>query len=125
MNISRNFMLIGVLFLIVGIAFGMHMSASGNHTMTAVHVHINLLGFVLMTLFGLVYRTFPAMASHVLAKVHFWLHLVGSIVLLVMLYLLLAGRITEAGMVPLAPISEVAILLGIILFGWNLWQNGK
>lgn len=125
MNISRNFILVGGLYLLVGLALGMHMSASGNHAAAPAHAHINLLGFTLMTVFGLVYKVYPAMADGRLALVHFLLHLVGSLVLLVMLYMLVTARITEASMVPLAPIAEVLILLGVVVFLWNAFRNAK
>ena len=125
MNISRAFLIMGSLFLLLGIALGMHMAASGDRTLTAVHAHINLLGFVVMAIFGLVYHAFPAMAATRLAQVHFWLHLAGSLVLLVMLFLLLSGRVTEAAMVPLAPLSELAVLLGVLIFVYNLWRNAR
>ena len=65
------------------------------------------------------------MAATRLAQVHFWLHLAGSLVLLVMLFLLLSGRVTEAAMVPLAPLSELAVLLGVLIFVYNLWRNAR
>ena len=125
MNIPRAFLLVGSLFLVLGIGLGMYMGASGDRSLAPVHAHINLLGFALMAIFGLVYRAYPAMAAHGLARVHFWLHLLGGGVLLVMLYLLLSGNITEAAMFPLAPIAEVAVLLGLLCFIFNLWRNGR
>lgn len=124
MNISRSFMLVGIVFLIVGIPIGIYMGAAGNYDLAPLHAHLNLLGFVLMTLFGVVYHVFPKMAESKLSLVHFWLHAIGAVVLLIMLYLLLSGQITEAGMVPVAPIAEFAIFIGILCFGWNLVQNG-
>ena len=123
MNVTRYFILAGGLFLLLGIVLGMHMAASGNHATAPVHAHINLLGFTLMTVFGLVYKLFPTMAEGRLAVVHFWLHLVGSLALLVMLFMLTTGRITEAGMVPVAPIAEVLVLLGTLVFLWNAFRN--
>jgi hypothetical protein len=125
MNISRAFLVIGSLYLVVGISIGMYMGGSGDHTLIPVHAHINLLGFVLMSVFGLVYRQFPAMAENVLAGAHFWLHQVGVIVLLVMLFLFLSGRIGETAMFPIAPIAELAVLIGLLCFVYNLWRNGK
>ncbi len=125
MDISRAFLVIGSLFLVLGIGFGMEMGASGDHTLAPVHAHINLLGFAVMSIFGLIYRTFPAMAASALARVHFWLHLVGALVLLVMLFLLMSGRIAEPAMFPLAPIAELAVFIGLLLFVFNLWKNGK
>ena len=125
MNIPRAFLLIGSLYLVLGIGLGMYMGASGDRSLSAVHAHINLLGFALMAIFGLVYRTYPAMAAQRLARVHFWLHLVGGGVLLAMLFLMMSGNISEAAMFPLAPIAEVAVLLGLLCFVFNLWRNGR
>lgn len=123
MQISRNFMVIGVVYLLLGITFGIYMSGSGDHEFTPLHAHINLLGFTLMTVFGVVYRVVPDMAGNRLAQAHFWLHQAGALGLLVMLWLLLSGRIGEAGMVPVAPIAELLVLLGILAFAVNLWRN--
>ncbi|NEY90404.1 hypothetical protein [Tabrizicola oligotrophica] len=123
MSVTRLFMGIGSLYLVLGISIGIYMGGSGDHTLVPLHVHINLLGFVLMTVFGVVYHLFPAAGTTSMARAHFWLHLVGSVVLLTMLALLLTGRITEAGMFPLAPIAELAILLGVISFVVNVWRH--
>lgn len=123
MQISRNFMVIGAVFLLSGIGLGMYMAGSGDTALAPLHAHINLLGFTLMTVFGLVYRVIPAMAATGLARAHFWLHVAGSVMLLVMLALLLTGRITEAGMAPVAPFAELLVLFGVVTFGWNLWRN--
>ncbi|RME17043.1 MAG: hypothetical protein D6801_04255 [Alphaproteobacteria bacterium] len=125
MDVSRKFILAGAAFLILGTALGIHMAATGHHEMAPAHAHINLLGFTLMTVFGLVYRNYPAMKQSVMAEVHFWLHLLGSAVMLAMLYTLTAGMIGEDQMVPLAPISELTIFVGVLIFSWNLIRNGK
>ncbi len=44
------------------------------------HAHLNLVGGVLLFLFGLYYRVVPAAGSTTLAKVQGWLHIVGAIV---------------------------------------------
>lgn len=125
MNVSRNFVLAGTVFLVIGIAFGIHMSASGKHDFAPLHAHLNLLGFVLSMIFALTYRSYDAMGASRLAGWHFWAHIVGSALLLIMLFLLMSGRITEAGMVPVAPVAELAILAGIVLFLVNAWQNAR
>ncbi len=125
MNVSRNFILAGALYLLIGISFGIHMGASGDHTMAPLHAHINLLGFTLMTVFGVLYRVFPETGHSSLARAHFWLHLGGTIVLLVMLYLMFAGRIAEEAMFPIAPIAEIAIFVGIALYAYNILKNLK
>ena len=125
MNVSRNFMLLGSAFLIIGIVIGMYMGGSGDHALALSHAHINLLGFVLSAIFALAYKAYPAMADGRLASVHFWLHLVGAVMVNLLLFLMLAKIITEAAMVPLAPISELLVLLGVLIFGWNVLKNAN
>ncbi len=125
MNISRGFLVTGGLYLLIGIGFGMYMGAVQDYAFAPLHAHINLLGFVLMTLFGILYGLFPAMSESVLARVHFVLHQLGALVLLVMLFLLFSGRIAEAQMVPVAPLAEGVVLLGILAYVANLVQNAR
>ncbi|MBT8459333.1 MAG: hypothetical protein KJN60_06685 [Boseongicola sp.] len=125
MNVSRNFLLLGSAFLILGLVIGMYMGGSGDHSLAASHAHINLLGFVLSAVFALTYKAYPAMLEGRLANIHFWLHLVGAIILNVLLFLMLTKTISEAAMVPLAPISELLVLLGVLTFGWNVLKNAR
>jgi hypothetical protein len=125
MNVSRNFMLLGSAFLIVGIVLGMYMGGSGDHSLAISHSHINLLGFVLSAVFALTYKAYPAMAAERLASAHFWLHFVGAVMVNLLVFLLLAQIITEAAMVPFAPISEFLVLLGVLAFSWNVVKNAN
>jgi hypothetical protein len=123
MNISRNFLVIGACYLLVGILFGMYMGGSGDHTLAPLHAHINLLGFTLMTLFGLVYRQIPALVGGWMARTHFLLHQAGALVLLVALFLMMSGTLPETTIGPVMPVAELAVLTGVAVFGLNLWRN--
>lgn len=123
MNVSRMFLITGTIFLAFGLIIGMFMGASGDHTLAAGHAHINLVGFVLSAIFALTYRCYTEMEASRLATYHFWLHLAGAVVLNVMLLLFLGGRISEANMAPIAPLSELAVLVGVLLFFVNVWKN--
>ncbi len=125
MNVSRSFLIIGSIYLPVGILIGLFMSGSGDHALTPAHAHINLLGFTLMTLFGLTYHVFPAMGASRLAQVHFWLHQVFVLVLMIMLVMLQLGKIVEAQMFPVAPIAIVGVLIGVLCFLANLISNAR
>jgi hypothetical protein len=116
MNISRGFMVMGAVYLVIGILFGAYMGGSGDHTLAPVHAHINLLGFTLMTVFGVGYRLVPGLAEGVLPKAHFWLHQVGALFLLIGLTLLMTGQADEAVIGPAFPVLEGAILLGAVLW---------
>jgi hypothetical protein len=125
MNISRNFLVLGTSFLLIGLLIGMYMGGSGDHSLAASHAHINLIGFVLSSIFALTYRAFPAMTDGRLPIIHFWTHAIGAIGLNVLLFLLLSGKITEAAMAPWAPITEVLITIGVLIFAWNVIKNAK
>ena len=125
MNVSRNFLLLGIAFLLLGLILGMVMAGSGDRSLAASHAHINLVGFVLPVLFGLSYHAWPAMTLGRLATIHFWMHAVGAVLLNLMLFLMLSGRITEASMAPLAPIGEALVVLGVILFGWQALKHAR
>lgn len=116
MNISRGFLVMGAIYLVVGIVFGSYMGGSGDHLLAPVHAHVNLLGFTLMTVFGIGYRLVPGLADGALPKVHFWLHQVGSLFLLLGLYLMMSGTVDAASIGPIFPVLEGAILIGAVLW---------
>ena len=101
------------------------MGGSSDYTLVPVHAHMNLLGFVLMMVFGFFYHLYPAAAASRLAVAHFWLHQIGTALLLSLLWLLLSGKIAETAMFPLAPIVEVMVLLGLVFFAVNVWRHAK
>jgi hypothetical protein len=124
MNISRNFLLTGTVFILIGMVLGAWMGATNDHTLAPLHAHINLLGFVLPAIFALVYRAWPAMAGATSATSHFWLHTLGTALLMVLLYLLFTGRIAEdSPLMLLALAGELAIILGVGLFGLGILRN--
>ena len=124
MNVARSFAIGGVLFLILGIFLGMHMGASGDHSLMPVHAHINLLGFTLMTIFGLTYRLVPAMGGNGMARAHFWLHAIGTLTLVCMIFLKYSGRIGDGDSIMIVmPFAEGAIMIGVLAYAWNLFKN--
>jgi len=125
MNVSRNFVLIGTLYLIVGLLIGMYMAPSEDFTLAPLHAHMNLLGFVLATIFGLAYKVFPDMAASGLAKVHFWAYEIGVLGLVIALYFILTQKADPAVIGPVAAIFEVLIVIGVVTFGWNAYKNLK
>lgn len=125
MNISRNFLVIGVVYLLIGMGLGAYMGGSGNHTLTPVHAHINLLGFTLMSIFAVVYKVFPALAESALSRLHFWLQQIGTLVMLVSLYLLISGFVAAGSIGPVLGVTEIVVILAVATFGLNVLQNAK
>lgn len=63
------FFLAAVLCVTVGMAWGIQMGISGDHLMSPVHAHLNLVGWATLALFGVYYRLTPQ-ANGALARVH-------------------------------------------------------
>ena len=121
-NTTATWFKLAVLYLIIGVALGLHMAKSGNHGMYPVHAHINLLGWVSMALFGLIYRQFPALAGNKLAKAHFWLYNLAVPVNMAMLYLYLGGN---ADIEPVLGAASMVLGLAIAIFAINVLKNAK
>jgi hypothetical protein len=72
-------MCVSVVILLVGMLAGIAMGVEQNFALAPAHAHLNLVGGVLLFLFGLYYRLVPAAGNSILAKVQGWLHIVGAI----------------------------------------------
>jgi hypothetical protein len=116
-SIDSLFVVIGALWLLVGMTIGIVMGASHNFLFMPVHAHINLVGFACHSIFGLVYRQWPAMKGSSLAPFQFWIFVLATPITLLGLYYTLNG-----GPVLPAIVGSFALLLGAILFFVNLWR---
>ena len=69
-RLARLWILLAVIYLIVGVAFGIVMGATEKLQYAPVHAHINLLGWATMALAGLVYERFPKAGGSRLGVIH-------------------------------------------------------
>lgn len=112
-SVSNNFLRLGVLSALVGMALGVWMGANQDFVLRPVHAHINLLGFASMMLFGLFYRAFPAAGRGWLPMSHFVLSVVGFLILMPSLTLMLLGKpLFMPGMIA----SEIMLVASMALF---------
>jgi hypothetical protein len=78
--IGSLMMCVSVVVLLIGMLAGIDMGIRQDFVLAPAHSHLNLIGGVLLFLFGLYYRLIPAAGASTLAKVQGWLHIVGGIV---------------------------------------------
>ena len=69
----------GIMFLIVGMVWGIEMGIRQEFSLAPAHAHFNLIGGVLLFVFGLYYRMVPAALKSALAKWQGSLHFVGAL----------------------------------------------
>ena len=117
---SKWFLRIATLYIIAGVALGLYMAASHNHSMFPVHAHLNLLGFVSMMLFGLFYHVFPATIETRMAKAHFWLYIPAHLGQMVFLTLLFRGY---TAVEPALAVFSTLVGLAFVFFTIVVWRN--
>lgn len=119
-QISNWFFRLAILYLLAGVALGLFMAASHDHSMFPAHAHLNLLGWVTMSLFAIFYRLVPAAAQGKLAKVHFWIYVPAHFVQMVTLFMLMRGN---TAIEPILAVASFAVAGAIIVFAVNLWKH--
>ena len=77
--IGSTMMCVSVVVLLVGMLAGIVMGIEQDFALAPAHAHFNLIGGVMLFLFGLYYRLVPAAGTSALAKVQRWLHILGAI----------------------------------------------
>ena len=110
-NIDVLYIVIGALYLVIGMLVGIVMGIHQDFTFAPVHAHINLVGFSAHCLFGLIYRAWPALKDGALAVAQFLLFVIGSPILLAGI----AIAIKSTNATP-AIIGSLLVILGAVLF---------
>ncbi len=118
-NLPFLFIFLASLFALGGMALGIYMGMSENHSgeLVDAHAHNNLLGWVTMALFGLYYKAVPAAAVTRLAMIHFWVALVGAATFGIGVYL------TASGITWIIQISSLLVIASMAIFAWTIWSN--
>lgn len=114
-GVARNFFILGIVMAIAGMMLGLSMAMSHNHVQMPVHAHIMVAGWLMSAVFGFFYHLFPVARQNKLATVHFWIHAVSIVVLVISLYFVLAGK---PEIEPVTAISSIVFFIGMLLFAW-------
>jgi predicted membrane channel-forming protein YqfA (hemolysin III family) len=114
-GVARNFFILGIVMAIAGMMLGLSMAMSHNHVQMPVHAHIMVAGWLMSAVFGFFYHLFPVARQNKLATVHFWIHAVSIVVLVVSLYFVLSG---SPEVEPVTALSSIVFFLSMLLFAW-------
>ncbi len=116
--IGSLMMRVSVVVLLFGMLAGIAMGIQQNFMLAPAHSHLNLVGGVLLFLFGLYYRLFPVAGTTALAKLQGWLHIVGAILFPagVALVLLKGPSFEAAPIVGALTVVAAMALFAIIVF---------
>lgn len=78
---ATRFFATGAIFALCGMIWGIVMSATHDHTLSPAHGHLNLIGFVVMTVFGTFYALTPRAAASRLAGIHYLLTVAAVLII--------------------------------------------
>ncbi len=125
-NIDRIFILTGALFAVLGMCIGLWMVAVNSFVYSKIHAHVNLLGWVALAIYGIVYRIYPAMKDSSLALTHLVCSVAGVIFMNLGWWMFLQNILvgTKTLVVIFRGGSALGIL-GVVLFLVIFWLNGK
>ena len=121
-RVSAAFFAIGVVYLLLGMSWGMHMGASEDFSMMPAHAHLNLLGWVTMAIYGTFYALTQATLSPKLAWTNFALAAGGVAAMIPSLALYLAGG-RDAKFIPGLVTGEVLTVLSLLVFGVSVFRE--
>jgi len=122
MSLSIRFLLIGAIYGLIAMSLGIVMGAQENFTLAPVHAHLNLLGWVALTIYGVVYKIYPVMGKSRLATTQFYA--VNAAVLL-LIPALAAFLLGHREVLPVLIAGELLTFVSLILFAVNIWMNRK
>ncbi|NNK16527.1 MAG: hypothetical protein HKP51_06450 [Sulfitobacter sp.] len=118
-SIPTLFFATAAFFALCGMIWGIQMSASHDHTLSPAHGHLNLIGFVAMSVFGTYYALTPRAADSRLAMAHYVV--VTATVLILTPGIVMA--ITGQGEV-LAQVGSILAVLSMLVFGYMVLRHG-
>jgi cbb3-type cytochrome oxidase subunit 1 len=117
--VGKAYLKVATVYFTIGVLAGLIMGIIHDFRFTSVHAHVNLLGWVTMALFGLIYHFYPNAANSKLAKTQFWLHNIGVPVMLGGISLQVLG---VSAALPPTIIGSLAVVIGVILFMVNVFK---
>src|ERR1700710_1082951 len=120
--IGSLMMCLSAIILLIGMLAGIAMGIEQDFALAPAHAHLNLIGGVLLFLFGLYYRLVPAAGTTTLAKVQGWLHMGGAIVIPAGV----AAVLLKGPSVELAPITgSLIVLAAMALFAVIVFRTAR
>ncbi|MDP9089246.1 MAG: hypothetical protein M3O26_10975 [Pseudomonadota bacterium] len=116
-NVDSTYMVIGALWLVIGMVVGVVMGASHNYQFMPVHAHIGLVGFACHSIFGMAHRNWPTMRASSVASYQFWIFVLATPITLIGLVFTLRGG-------PELPtiFGSLGLVLGAALFCYIIWR---
>src|ERR1700744_1044859 len=109
-RVSAAFFALGVVYVLIGMGWGMHMGEANDFVRAPAHAHLNLLGWVTMALYGIFYALTQKTMSPRLAWANFIVSGLGVVVMIPFLALFL-GSGNDPKYIPGIVVGEILTVL--------------
>ena len=104
------------LCILVGTNWGLYMNATHDFSTSPAHAHLNLLGWVSLSIMGGFYALLGKNTPLWLVKTNFALSCTGVVCMITGLTLLFTNTVTLKQLVPLIVAGELSVIAGFISF---------
>lgn len=122
---DKKFILTALGYAIIGMALGIFMAASKDHGHMVTHAHIMLIGFVVSFIYGLCHKLWLNNTASKLATAQFYIHQVGTIGVVVGLFLLYGKHIALETIDPVLAVASITVFTGMVLMKVLFIQSMK
>jgi cbb3-type cytochrome oxidase subunit 1 len=114
-RVSAAFFAMGALCVLMGMGWGIHMAIAKDFALMPAHAHLNLVGWVTMSLFGTFYALTANTLSPRLAWANFVISGLGVVVMIPSLAIMLSTG--NEKIEPFVAIGSVLTVIGLLVFG--------
>ena len=112
---DRKYLMTALGYAILGLILGIYMASTKNHTQHVTHAHILLIGFVVSFVYAVIYKLWVADHSSTLSKIQYWLHQLGTIIIVIGLFLMYGNYAAGNIVGPVLGSGSISILVAMIL----------
>lgn len=115
MGLDRHYLVWGLAYAAAGMGLGIFMAATHDHGQHITHAHINLVGFVVSLIYGVIHKLWLGAEKSRLAMAQFIVHQAGAVTMLFGLFLLYGDVVPEARIEPVLSLATITVLSGALL----------
>ena len=112
---DRKYLMTAFGYAILGVALGIHMAATHNHGQLVTHAHTMLIGFLVSFSYALCHKLWLNEPNNKLALAQFYTHQVGTLGVVVGLYLQYGNIVPMKTIDPFLAISSITVFISLVL----------